>query len=496
MNKLHRLMLQVRTCRSLPPHRPPAQSGAPVVRNRGRFLAVTSLATAFTGMLGVAAAGPAVGGLAANSLKTKFDPVVEKHFNDRNLHNLVVLYARDGMLVYRKTLGHADAAKTIPVTQDHVFRHASISKLEAAALTLRLAEKGKINLNAKVKTYLPDIPDHHDYRIRDLLACRSGVVHYPAGVDFGAEYDTALDAAKEFWDQPLGGPIEAYLYTTAGGAILGACLESATGKSISKLIKDELATPNGLATLRAQDLDKSVPKRVDLMVPKDPDKPFGGNKKIAADRLEWKVLGGGIESSGIDLLKFGMRLADGKVISKASLAKMMTRPWADQSYALGCNQAIENGYNVMAKSGGQRGVSSYIWTVPDKRMVMVVLTNRKEGGGAPTLGKALRKIALNTSGASGQKPDLVVQNFKRTGQLRHKDGKWEIPVSFTVKNQGGAGVNNQFVNGILHGTKYRWSGFMPNMPKNAVKNASGVIRIPDPSKLMAGRKVTLTAWAD
>ena len=45
--------------------------------------------------------------------------------------------------------------------------------LVAGVVTLQQVEKGNFNLNAKASDYLPDLPAHHTYRVKDLLACRS-----------------------------------------------------------------------------------------------------------------------------------------------------------------------------------------------------------------------------------------------------------------------------------------------------------------------------------
>jgi|GEM_PF-6978139 len=449
-------------------------------------------------------AGP--GNLAAPSFDMALDSAITKHFQEKNLPGLVVLYARDGMLVYKKTLGFADIQSQTKVTENHIFRLASVSKLLAATISLREQELGHINLNDKIKTCLPQTPSHHTYRVIDLLSCRSGVRHYgeptsPKSPEkwAGKEYGTALEASKQFWHDPLVGPVGDYHYSSFGYSIAGAALEAATGKSIGQTVIGTLATPYGLATLDAEDPSENKPMRVTLYQLNDEDNVASGNKKISRDNLSWKVLGGGLECSGMDLLKFGIKLSDSKIISADSLKKLMTPPQTDASYALGCNVAIENGVKVFAKDGGQPGASTYIWCIPEKRMVMVVLTNRQESGGASTLGKSLRTIVLNSAAATNKKADLVVENFKKTGMPSYKNGNWEIPFQFDVRNQGKGAVNNNFVNGILvgDGTEYRWSGFMESLaPNGTTKSAKGTIKIKDAGKVMAGRTFKLTAHAD
>ncbi len=58
------------------------------------------------------------------------------------------------------TAGWTDVAARRPVTPDARFRLASVSKLFTATAALRLAEEGLLDLDADVRTYLPDWPDH------------------------------------------------------------------------------------------------------------------------------------------------------------------------------------------------------------------------------------------------------------------------------------------------------------------------------------------------
>jgi CubicO group peptidase (beta-lactamase class C family) len=334
-------------------------------------------------------------------VKAALDAAVDRHAAARQLPGLVVLLARDGELVYRNCVGFADLESSTPVTEASVFRMASVSKLFAAALGLRLEELGQVDLNARVDTLLPEIPGHHTSRLVDLLSCRGGVRHYgeaaapesPSDWD-SRHYTSALEAARQFWHDPLAAPVGQYHYSTHGYTILGAAIEMATGKPVGTLLEEHLAGPCQLATLKIEDRSLDVPERVTLYRLADPADAASGNIEVPPDDISWKILGGGLECSALDLIRFGILLGDGQVISPESLARMATRIDPAESYALGCDQYTEQGLIVFTKSGGQTGVSSYIWCAPEKRLVMVVVTNRQDQGGSPALGDALRRILL------------------------------------------------------------------------------------------------------
>ncbi|HUG18733.1 MAG TPA: serine hydrolase [Planctomycetaceae bacterium] len=468
-------------------HRPGGIARSAVTLALLGCLLTTSIASAFP---------PAIpANVASNSINGKLDKEIDDHFAEKNLPGLVVLYARDGLLTYQRSLGFSDVANNVKMTEHRIGRLNSVSKWVGGIISLQQVEKGNLNLNASAKSYLSDLPDHHTYKVKDLLACRSGVRHYgettapgnPANWDDN-HYNTALDAAPMIWNDPLASSVGWYHYSTHGYTILGAALEEAANKSIGNIILTDLNQKYGLPTLKAEDVTQSNSKRMKLYNTQ--------NVEIERGDHSWKVLGGGIESSPLDLLKLGILLGDGKIISKQNVELMMKRIDPLESYALGCNHAVENGYHVMAKSGSFPGSNAYIWLVPERRMVMVVMANR-DGADTSGLGKKLRNIVLAADKAVGNKPDLVVKEFKKTGNPQFKDGKWEIPFQFKVVNEGKAGANNSFVNGVLLGTKYRWSGFMDALPPNGASDtATGVVKIPDTGKLLAGRTIDLVAFAD
>src|SRR5262245_60404762 len=64
----------------------------------------------------------------------------------------------DGVVVWSEGFGFKDLAEKIPVSSSTKFRIGSVSKsLTSAGLAL-LAERGKLDLDAPIQTYVPDFP--------------------------------------------------------------------------------------------------------------------------------------------------------------------------------------------------------------------------------------------------------------------------------------------------------------------------------------------------
>ncbi|HEX8841432.1 MAG TPA: serine hydrolase domain-containing protein [Sphingomicrobium sp.] len=92
---------------------------------------------------------------------------------------LAVGVVENGRITFLRGYGETLEGSGDPVTPETVFRWASCSKGVAATMVAKLAEQGKIDLNAPVVNYAPDLklPAGNEYRatVADLLSHRLGL---------------------------------------------------------------------------------------------------------------------------------------------------------------------------------------------------------------------------------------------------------------------------------------------------------------------------------
>lgn len=89
-----------------------------------------------------------------------------------------VLVAVNGKSIYSKSFGYANRELQVKNTIDTKFRIGSISKPITAIAVMVLSEKGLIDLNEHISTYLSDIPvSWKDITIHQLLTHTSGLTH-------------------------------------------------------------------------------------------------------------------------------------------------------------------------------------------------------------------------------------------------------------------------------------------------------------------------------
>lgn len=168
----------------------------------------------------------------------------------------VVLAAHNGTIVQHSASGYAlryaDDKPTelprdqwIPMRNDTIFDLASMSKLFTTIVALQQAERGTIDLNATVASYLPDFAQNGKGTItlRQLLTHTSGLrpdlpfYNYTGRV----AQEQALYAEK--LQNPPG---TAYVYSDLNLITMQFILEKVTGKSLDVLVRDGITGPLGL----------------------------------------------------------------------------------------------------------------------------------------------------------------------------------------------------------------------------------------------------------
>ena len=136
------------------------------------------------GVLALGLVAPlAAAATAERGLVERLDAVIDEWVLPGRIAGAVVLVARDGEIVYRRAAGWADRERGVPVTEDTVFRLASMTKTIVSATALALLEEGKLSLDDTVEEWLPyftpALPDGRrpPITIRQLMSHTSGLYY-------------------------------------------------------------------------------------------------------------------------------------------------------------------------------------------------------------------------------------------------------------------------------------------------------------------------------
>lgn len=129
-----------------------------------------------------------------------------------------------------------DASTGAPIAVGRVYPTASVTKTFTAALILQLVEEGKVDLDAKVSSYVRGIAHSDQYTVRHLIQHMSGLM----ATDAVAPAEALLAASRT----PLAfTPGTGFLYSSPGYYMLGLVIEKVTGVSYTQALHERLLDP-------------------------------------------------------------------------------------------------------------------------------------------------------------------------------------------------------------------------------------------------------------
>jgi CubicO group peptidase (beta-lactamase class C family) len=81
---------------------------------------------------------------------------LQRHIDEGDISGVVAAVIRDGKIVYLKALGLRNIEKSLPMTDDTLFRIYSMTREITSIAVLQLYEQGKFKLDDPIKMYLPE----------------------------------------------------------------------------------------------------------------------------------------------------------------------------------------------------------------------------------------------------------------------------------------------------------------------------------------------------
>ncbi|MET8744709.1 serine hydrolase [Streptomyces sp. NPDC004728] len=137
----------------------------------------------------------------------------------------------------------------IAMAEDTVFDLASVSKLFTSILAVQQIERGTLELEAKVASYLPDFAGggKQDITIRQLLTHTSG---FRAWIPL-YKAPTREGKLQLLWNEvPASPPGTVYLYSDLNLISLQLVLEKITGRKQDVLLREQITAPLGMHRTR------------------------------------------------------------------------------------------------------------------------------------------------------------------------------------------------------------------------------------------------------
>ncbi|MFB3067681.1 MAG: serine hydrolase domain-containing protein [Acidobacteriota bacterium] len=182
----------------------------------------------------------------------QLDEVIETSIAQKETPGAVVLVARRGKIVYRKSFGRrALIPRQEAMTLDTLFDVASLTKVLATATSiLILVEEGKISLTDRVSKYLPLFAQKgkEPITVVQLLTHYSGL---RADLDLDEPwkgYETAIELA--FQEKPISPPGERFIYSDINYIVLAEMVREVSGQYLNEFATQRIFLPLGMTKTR------------------------------------------------------------------------------------------------------------------------------------------------------------------------------------------------------------------------------------------------------
>ncbi len=283
----------------------------------------------------------------------KIDGLLRAYHREGAL-NGAVLVAERGRVIYARGFGLADMEFGVPNRPDTKFRTASISKPVVAFLAMRLVERGKLSLDAKVSDYLPDYRRDVADRVtvRQLLSHTSGIPDTLVNPGIWEREVRDPFTPRELLERYSKGPPEfepgtRLKYGTLNYVLLSLVIEKAAGEPFERALGEYVFAPLGMrdagvegaaATVVRDERGRSVLKGAAPVVERLASgyvKAGAGFSRAPFMDMTHAYAGGSVYATVGDLFLLDRALYDDALLSKP-LRDVMLTPVVEDT-ALGWN---------------------------------------------------------------------------------------------------------------------------------------------------------------
>ena len=302
------------------------------------------------------------------------------------------VFDKDG-IIYEGAFGSADRENGIAADEDTVYEWGSVSKLTVWVSVMQLYEQGRIDLNADVRTYLPD-GFFQNLKYDDPITMLN-LMNHDAGwgegtwalqVDDAANVVPLGQALRETEPPQMYRPGEVCSYSNWGAALAGYIVECISGKSYADYVHENIFEP--------------LEMEHTAVLPDHSDNPWVQNKRLelvsynSFDGVTWNSNGnqliyinlypaGAVTGTISDMARFAQSFVrdDHPLFSKSETLDLLLSPSAylgDTEFVTCCHGLWPEEYEnagLLGHSGGTNACASNLLFDPETGLGMVFMTS-------------------------------------------------------------------------------------------------------------------------
>jgi serine beta-lactamase-like protein LACTB, mitochondrial len=302
-----------------------------------------------------------------------------------NLPGVSIAVARNGALVWSEAFGWLDLSREVVATPRTLYPVGSISKSLTATAAGLLHERGLLDFDVPIQTYLPEFPEKQwPITTAQLMGHIAGVVRsagmsetlrQPHCDDARAAIDAVIADTLNFE------PGTRWEYSNFGWRLVGAVVESAAGEPYLGFMDREVFTPIGM--------EQTVPDLGDEgehEVVKYDRAAYGTLRRSQEIDMSCSMAPGGFLSTPTELVRFGYAMLKREILDSATVDLFWTPQrlksgaptaygygWGIQTVALGDDDDATT--RMIGHGGSVLGGQAMLMIFPDEDMVVAVMTN-------------------------------------------------------------------------------------------------------------------------
>jgi len=333
---------------------------------------------------------PAAAGFEPGKLR-KLDDIVEAAIGDSAFPGAQLVVVKDGVIAYASAYGTQTYDIAAPLIDDRtLFDLASVSKvIGTTAAAMKLYDQGKLRMDDRVATYLPQftVGKKAEITIRHLLTHRAG---FPPFKRFFLVCKTAAEALDSVLaTELLWNPGDTTVYSDIGMITMGKVIEKIAGMPQDKFLESEFYGPLGMKhTLYnppREVWENVAPTEIDTLWRKMLVRGIVHDENA-------NILGGvaghaGLFSTASDLAVYTQMLlnkgtyAGVRYLSDSTVEAFTARRVGREDRYLGWDMKSPTGSSAGSlfspSSFGHTGFTgTSVWVDPDRRISLILLTNR------------------------------------------------------------------------------------------------------------------------
>lgn len=333
---------------------------------------------------------PVTAGFDTDSLR-QLDRIIERAIADSAFPAAELAVVRDGMLIYNKAFGTFTYDRTSrPIDNTTMFDLASVSKvIGTTSAVMKLVDNGQLRLDDTVGMYLPQFASGPKaaITIRQLITHRAG---FPPFRRFFLMCSTATAGIDSvFATDLIAVPGDTTIYSDIGMITMGKVVEKITGMPLDAFVRKEFFEPLGMTrTMYAPPESLALqcaPTEIDTLWRK---RLVQGQVHDENAALLNGVAGhAGLFSTASDLAIYMQMLLNKGAYGGIRYLKESTVVEFTRKYVQGQDRYL--GWDMKSSTGSSAGslfspssfghlgfTGTSVWTDPDRRISVILLTNR------------------------------------------------------------------------------------------------------------------------